>query len=156
MTRLMIAGAVLVTLLQNAVAADLPVSLPNPPRAYVPNEPPYSREAALKYCELALMHPPFAEVPFAKPWSKWMIDCADQFSEPRNAAKRAESLICEARATDLLAEAKRNKIARFLPPLKSFLLRCENIFRTEAMHLPPLAPAPAEPVPHRDARFLSP
>jgi hypothetical protein len=142
--------------MNNANAADLPIPRPNGPTVRAPDDPPYSRAGAFYYCELAMSHPPFPEVPFAQSRSNWLIDCAERFSEYRNASKRAESLICEARAADVLAEARRDNIAGSLPPLKSFLTRCENIFRTEALHLPPLTPAPAESVPHRDARFLSP
>src|SRR5579864_5418848 len=88
-------GLTLAFLVMNkASTADLPVPPPNRPKASTPDGPRYSRLAALKYCELAVMHPPFAEVPLAGSWSKWQIGCADRFSEPRNASKRAESLIC--------------------------------------------------------------
>ena len=122
----------------------------------MPYGPPYSRVSAFYFCGLALSHSPFSEVPLREPSSTWVADCAGLFSDPINVTKRAEILICEARVADILAEANRDRVVRSLPPVPYLMTRCENMFRTEVMHLPPLPPGSDEAVPRRDARLFGP
>jgi hypothetical protein len=57
------------------------------------------------------------------------------------------------RFVDVLAEALRYGVgSNVLPALSTFLAKCEREFRTDALHLPPLAPTPEHP-PERSANF---
>jgi hypothetical protein len=151
MTRWFVAIVSLLPLLGGARAqvhavADLPLppdlhpALPADP----PAGPPYSREGARYYCKLALEHPPFPRIPFADTEPVWLAKCSNRFFDPeKSAGKRAETLVCEMRGVDILAEASRYGVgSNALPTLSSFLAKCEREFRANALHLPALAPPP--------------
>lgn len=163
MTRWLTASMALLAMLNSAHAQVHAVAdLPFPPDFHLappsqpPAGPPYNRAAGRYFCTLALEHPPFPQIPFAETRPTWLAKCTNQFLDlDKSSRKRAETLVCEMRATDVLAEAARYGIASdALPPLPSFLAKCEREFRTDTLHLPPLAPAPQRPPEGRASFFV--
>jgi hypothetical protein len=154
--RVALLGTLIGALPQVGMAADLPLppDFHAAPPTSLPAGPPYNRNAARYYCRLAVEHPPFPRIPFVNGEADWVVKCTNRFLDAgRSAGKRAETLVCEMRAIDVLTEAGRYGIgSQALPTLSSVLSRCEREFRADALHLPPLKPAAARP-PERSASF---
>jgi len=136
--------------------ADLPLlpAVRSPqPAAHIVSSGPYTRDVATHYCELALRHPPFPRIPFAKSKYAWLVQCIQRFIYPNtSAATHAETLVCEMRAIDVLAEAARERIdSALLPPRQSILAKCEHEYRTKALIFAPELPSapPPRPAPRR-------
>ena len=164
MSRTFITFSALLALFGSAQAlihrvADLPLppDFHATPPSQQPAGPPYSREDARNYCKLAVEHPPFPRIPFADAETVWLSKCTNRFFDPdKSSGKRAETLVCEMRSADVLAEASRYGVgSNALPALSNFLAKCEREFRTDALHLPPLAPTPEHP-PERSASLAYP